>query len=519
VATGLVLNLMLGVLLYRVAGAIRQEQLQGTLESLMATPTATATVQIGSVASTLLMVPLRATLMMGAIAIVFGLGFDPAGIAPAALVMTALVPFAWGLGLATGAAIVTFRRGSGMLGAGTARLRHARRGHGAARRRGLERGAGRRRPADPALRADPGRRDPAVPARPRPRAPPRHAGDVLMGIWDSADALALRSPGLSDLRVHRLHLIAARALRRAGRPVPDELRAEARLAAAVALATPILLDRVRAAYDGTIVLMKGPEVGARYPDPALRPCHDLDLLVGDAIRAQRALRAAGFVPTGDPQRYEGIHHLRPLMLPGLPVTIEVHSRPKWPDRLPAPATDELLEAAYPSTVGTAGIMTLPPAHHAVVLAAHAWAHDPLASAGRLIDVSVMALEADPAEARRARTPLGLPAAVARHVPRGGRAGRGRAPPARHARVGTAPERGARADRAGKPRRAHRRRGVEPAAAAGRRGGGRIARQERHPHTRRAVLAAVGDAFLAKSEHDRRTLALQPAPFEEEKHTV
>lgn len=122
VATGLVLNLMLGVLLYRVAGAIRQEQLQGTLESLMVTPTATATVQIGSVASTLLMVPLRATLMMGAIAIVFGLGFDPAGVAPAALVMAALVPFAWGLGLATGAAIVTFRRGSGALGVGTVLL-------------------------------------------------------------------------------------------------------------------------------------------------------------------------------------------------------------------------------------------------------------------------------------------------------------------------------------------------------------------------------------------------------------
>ena len=31
-----------------------------------------------------------------------------------------------------------------------------------------------------------------------------------------------------------------------------------------------------------------------------------------------------------------------------------------------------------------------PAHHAVLLAAHAWAHEPLACAGRLIDVSVMA---------------------------------------------------------------------------------------------------------------------------------
>ena len=122
VTTGIVLNLALGVLLYRVAGAIRQEQLQGTLESLLATPTATATVQIGSVASTLLMVPLRAMLMMGAIAIVFGLHFDPGGIVPAALIVAALVPFAWGLGLATGAAIVTFRRGTGLLGAGTTLL-------------------------------------------------------------------------------------------------------------------------------------------------------------------------------------------------------------------------------------------------------------------------------------------------------------------------------------------------------------------------------------------------------------
>jgi ABC-2 type transport system permease protein len=122
VATGLVLNLALGVLLYRVAGAIRQEQLQGTLESLLATPTATATIQIGSVASTLLAVPVRAILTLGAIALLFGLHFDPGGILPAAAIMAALVPFAWGLGLASGAAIVTFRRGTGLLGAGTTLL-------------------------------------------------------------------------------------------------------------------------------------------------------------------------------------------------------------------------------------------------------------------------------------------------------------------------------------------------------------------------------------------------------------
>jgi ABC-2 type transport system permease protein len=122
VATGLVLNLAIGVLLYRVAGAIRQEQLQGTLESLLTTPTATATLQIGSVVSTLLTVPLRALLLLGGVALAFGLHMDAGGIAPAALVVVALMPFAWGLGLVSAAAIVTFRRGTGLLGAGTTLL-------------------------------------------------------------------------------------------------------------------------------------------------------------------------------------------------------------------------------------------------------------------------------------------------------------------------------------------------------------------------------------------------------------
>jgi ABC-2 type transport system permease protein len=122
VAAGLVINLAVGTLLHRVAGAIRMEQLQGTLESLLATPTATATVQIGSVAATLLTVPLRALALLGAIALAFGLHMDAGGILPAALLVAALMPFAWGLGLASAAAIVTFRRGTGLIGAGTTLL-------------------------------------------------------------------------------------------------------------------------------------------------------------------------------------------------------------------------------------------------------------------------------------------------------------------------------------------------------------------------------------------------------------
>ena len=212
--------------------------------------------------------------------------------------------------------------------------------------------------------------------------------------------------------------------------------------------------------------MKGPEVGARYPDPALRPCKDLDLLVENPIGVQRALRAAGFVPTGTPHLYEGIHHLRPLYLPGLPVTIEVHARPKWPDHMTAPPAAELIEAAVPSTLGVPGLLTLPVAHHAVVLAAHAWAHDPLACAGRLIDVAADGARGRPGRGRRDRPPVGLRAAVAHHAPSGRGARGGRAAPGRDAAVGAPPERLARAHGARGPHDAHRRRAVGPAAPQG-----------------------------------------------------
>jgi hypothetical protein len=344
-----------------------------------------------------------------------------------------------------------------------------------------------------------------------------------MDIWEATEALTRRAPRAEDLRVHRLHLIAARARHRAGEPVSDALRAEARLAAASALAVPVLLSRVRAACDGPIVLMKGPEVGARYPDPALRPCKDLDLLVENPIGVQRALRAAGFVPTGTPHLYEGIHHLRPLFLPGLPVTIEVHARAKWPDHMTAPPAAELIEAAVPGALDVPGVLTLPVAHHAVVLAAHAWAHEALACAGRLIDVSVMALEGDPAEAdaiarrwgcrrlwrttRRAAAALveGEPSPLAMRLW------------ARHlsdARERTVIE-GHMTRTAGElwglpPARAARSAMTALAGSAGREPGEPWA--QKLGRTR----AAIGDAFLPKSEHDERSWALQPPPFEEER---
>ena len=55
------------MLLYQVADALRQEQLTGTFEALLATPTSGATLQFGSVAYTLILVPIRAAILLTAI--------------------------------------------------------------------------------------------------------------------------------------------------------------------------------------------------------------------------------------------------------------------------------------------------------------------------------------------------------------------------------------------------------------------------------------------------------------------
>ena len=155
------------------------------------------------------------------------------------------------------------------------------------------------------------------------------------------------------------------------------------------LAATFVLQRARATYDGRIVLMKGLEVGAYYPDPGLRPFRDLDLLVDDAELAQRTLLEAGFELTGDERLYRNIHHLQPLRWPGLSPVVEIHDRLKWVDWQQAPRTVDLLDAAVASRTELAGVDALAPTHHVVALAVHSWAHDPLARIGHLLDVAAL----------------------------------------------------------------------------------------------------------------------------------
>ena len=217
-------------------------------------------------------------------------------------------------------------------------------------------------------------------------------------LWRAVDQAIDRSPSSVDLRAHRLHLLAARRFRSVGRPVPNDFAADERLAAAVTLAAEITLERARAAYDGTLVLMKGLEVARRYPSPTLRPFRDVDLLADRPEEAQRALVAAGFAPLGrDDRSYDDQHHLRPLCLPGLPVLVELHRRPVWVSWAPPPSTPELFSDAVESATGITGVLALSPAHHSLVLAAHSWEGTPLRRILDLIDVTLVAREADPAE--------------------------------------------------------------------------------------------------------------------------
>lgn len=214
-------------------------------------------------------------------------------------------------------------------------------------------------------------------------------------IWEGVDRLVDRAQRLDDLRLQGIYLFAARKWRLEGVAVPEPVEREERAAAVRWLAVGPLLDRVRAAYDGPLLLVKGPEVSARYPDPVLRPFADLDAIVPDPDEAYHALLAAGFEPAGDEARYREIHHVRPLQWGGLPLTVELHERPKWLDGLPAPSAQELFSLAVPASVGVDGLLTLPPAQHAVLLAVHSWAHIPLRRILDLVDVAALAAAVPP----------------------------------------------------------------------------------------------------------------------------
>ncbi len=206
--------------------------------------------------------------------------------------------------------------------------------------------------------------------------------------WTAIDRLIDGAPNatVTDLEAHGVHLLAARHWQRMGRPVPTQLIADEQSAVAYSLAVPVLLHRIRAILDGPILLLKGPEVAASYPDRVLRQFGDLDLLVPDASAAQDRLLQAGFELA---QGHEFEHQERDIRWPGLPLVIEIHRTPYWPVWMTPPTAEQLFTEAIPSATGVPGLLTMPKRDHALLLAAHSWRHNPLRRLQDLIDISVM----------------------------------------------------------------------------------------------------------------------------------
>lgn len=115
VVVGIVVTSFLQIALSRVVNVIRQEQLQGTLEAIMMTPTSMSTFQIGSVSYDLIYVPVRTTVFLLAVSFFLDISFTPSGYLLAVPILLVFIPFVWGLGIITAAATLTFRRGAGLI--------------------------------------------------------------------------------------------------------------------------------------------------------------------------------------------------------------------------------------------------------------------------------------------------------------------------------------------------------------------------------------------------------------------
>jgi ABC-2 type transport system permease protein len=118
VSVGIAVTGFMAVGVGRLVTSVRSEQMMGTLESLMVTPTAPSTILLGSVAYDLVYVPIRTLVFLVAVSLSLGVDFRAAGIPPALLILAFFIPFVWGLGAATAASVLTFRRGSGVVGFG-----------------------------------------------------------------------------------------------------------------------------------------------------------------------------------------------------------------------------------------------------------------------------------------------------------------------------------------------------------------------------------------------------------------
>ena len=115
VVTGIAVTTFLQIALGRVINSIREEQLMGTLEALLMTPTSPATLQVGSMMYDLAYIPVRTILFLVLASAIFGADLNVGGFGPVVAILLVFIPFAWGIGMLGAAAVLTYRRGVNIL--------------------------------------------------------------------------------------------------------------------------------------------------------------------------------------------------------------------------------------------------------------------------------------------------------------------------------------------------------------------------------------------------------------------
>lgn len=114
VVVGIAISSFVQMGMRRVTSGVRSEQLMGTLESILVTPTDLITIQVGWVIYDVVYVPLRTVVFLLTVWLVTDVEFSAAGIVPAIFVLVCFIPFVWGLGVLSAAGTMTFRRGAGI---------------------------------------------------------------------------------------------------------------------------------------------------------------------------------------------------------------------------------------------------------------------------------------------------------------------------------------------------------------------------------------------------------------------
>jgi hypothetical protein len=220
------------------------------------------------------------------------------------------------------------------------------------------------------------------------------------GIWPGVANTIAAHPDASLLRAQGLSALAAAYWNETDHPIADELDSDRASATALGLQAERMLHQVADLAAQPFLLMKGPELATRYPEPGLRELNDLDLLVLDTSVIEQSLLRSGwstYTGPGELRWYDDIHHARPLVAPGSSLPMEPHRRPNWPTWGRPPEFAELHEASVASTLGIEGVRTPSVEHHALLVLAHSWAHMPFERFSQLIDFALLVEECNTVE--------------------------------------------------------------------------------------------------------------------------